>query len=56
MYIIKKTGVSINMRCYVVATPGSKYSYTRSKERAKRYETREQALAACCGNEVPIEL
>lgn len=37
-----------------VAPAGSAKSYTRSKARARRYATREEANADRCGNEVII--
>jgi len=44
MYLVKKG------RDYTTP-PGSKKSYTRSFLRARRYRTKEEAQADCCGNE-----
>lgn len=39
-----------------VNKPGSANSYTKSPLRARRFPTREAALADACGNESPVPL
>ena len=37
---------------YYVALPGSPKSYTRTLDRAQRFDSRDAAKASACGNEV----
>lgn len=39
-----------------VAPAGSKNSYTTDILAARRFPSRDAALADCCGNEVPVNL
>lgn len=39
-----------------VASPGLSSSYTRNRMDARRFPSREAALAECCGNETPERL
>ena len=53
MYILRRTDQGGGY----VAPSGSKSSYTTIPTRAKRYETKEQAIAdSCIENEVPVNL
>jgi hypothetical protein len=45
-YVLRRVG-----RGGYVAPVGSRTSYVPSKDRARRYATREAASADCCGNE-----
>ena len=52
-YILKRTDQGGGY----VAPSGSKSSYTTVPTRARRYETKEAAIAdSCPGNEVPVNL
>lgn len=51
MYLI----FNYSKRCYV-AKLGLRLSFTRSLDRARRYETLEAAQADCCGDEHVVNL
>lgn len=52
MYIIKRTDQGGGF----LATPGSAHSYTHNLAYAQGFRTRDDALAQCCENEVPVSV
>lgn len=50
MYVIKNSnGAYVNQ-------PGSGSSFTRSLEKARKFATKKEAQADCCGNEWPVSV
>lgn len=56
MYLIQRKEPLGNGHRALVAIPGSKKSYTSSIRNAQKFDTYDEALDECCGNEYPVEL
>lgn len=52
-WVLAKIDGGSDRRIYV-AEPGSKWSYTASKAKARKFASREEAEADACGNEIAV--
>ena len=54
MFMIRRQENLKNGHPAYVNRTGSKNAYTSSKLRCRKFDTMEEALSECCGNEFPV--